>query len=456
MNEDQTQNPGDKLNGFALVRKPSSAVEKAAPGAKRILSGMVADTLALVKKETVRKSRPHRIIIVNDEEGPRRALALILRSWFPNANVQLFQHSDEASLELLETAPDLLIAGNSAVVSGGEEMVRRLAQYKVAYPIVVFSAWEMTEQWVCELAGEGMKISFLSLPFDFTSLRKALKAAGFEISHETTVPDEVTPRKTSPFRIVLVDDEDWFTEMVEGVICSRYEGVAVSTFNDPNKGWLELMQTTPDLLIVDGVMGSSNGDEIVRRLVDRKVTYPILVVSGFLDTEKWEFAEKNPQISFLPKPFTLEQLCTELSKHLAAYIHRQPAQKRPPLIVVMDENPGPVELMEVAIKHSFKNAVLQTFRDRSEGLRQLSALNPDLLIVEIVNAGKLDFKTLQSLADGKVTYPIVVTSGLEEPRLAVSAYASKGLDVTFLPKPWKVENFIAVLEAALKIARDPV
>ena len=33
---------------FALVRRPSSAVEKVAPGAKRILSGMVADTLALI------------------------------------------------------------------------------------------------------------------------------------------------------------------------------------------------------------------------------------------------------------------------------------------------------------------------------------------------------------------------------------------------------------------------
>jgi TPR repeat protein len=34
-------------NNFALVRKPASAVEKAEPGAKRILSGMVADTLIL-------------------------------------------------------------------------------------------------------------------------------------------------------------------------------------------------------------------------------------------------------------------------------------------------------------------------------------------------------------------------------------------------------------------------
>jgi TPR repeat protein len=35
---------------FALMRKPSSAVEKAAPGAKRILSGMVAETLVLGQK----------------------------------------------------------------------------------------------------------------------------------------------------------------------------------------------------------------------------------------------------------------------------------------------------------------------------------------------------------------------------------------------------------------------
>ena len=37
---------------LAVVRKPSSAVEKAAPGAKRILSGMVGDMLGLAKKIT--------------------------------------------------------------------------------------------------------------------------------------------------------------------------------------------------------------------------------------------------------------------------------------------------------------------------------------------------------------------------------------------------------------------
>jgi TPR repeat protein len=39
-------------DNFALVRKPPSALEKAQPGAKRILSGMVGDTLGLAKKTT--------------------------------------------------------------------------------------------------------------------------------------------------------------------------------------------------------------------------------------------------------------------------------------------------------------------------------------------------------------------------------------------------------------------
>ena len=42
----------NEKNHFALVRKPSSAVEKAAPGTERILSSMVADTLNIAEKNS--------------------------------------------------------------------------------------------------------------------------------------------------------------------------------------------------------------------------------------------------------------------------------------------------------------------------------------------------------------------------------------------------------------------
>jgi TPR repeat protein len=52
MNEGHPSNSAEKPNDFPLVRRPSSAVDKAAPGAKRILAGMVADTLALTPART--------------------------------------------------------------------------------------------------------------------------------------------------------------------------------------------------------------------------------------------------------------------------------------------------------------------------------------------------------------------------------------------------------------------
>jgi TPR repeat protein len=46
---------GKNYNSFPLARRPSSAVEKAAPGAKRILSGMVEDALELARKTATKE-----------------------------------------------------------------------------------------------------------------------------------------------------------------------------------------------------------------------------------------------------------------------------------------------------------------------------------------------------------------------------------------------------------------
>ncbi len=43
----------EKQNNLPLVRRQPSAIEKAAPGAKRILSGMVADTPQWIKGKTI-------------------------------------------------------------------------------------------------------------------------------------------------------------------------------------------------------------------------------------------------------------------------------------------------------------------------------------------------------------------------------------------------------------------
>src|ERR1039457_4409993 len=89
---------------FALVRKPSSAVEKAAPGAKRVLAGMVTDTLALTKKV-----RSFRIVHIDDEDWLLEMVGMAIRAKFKNVVIDEFQNGDKAWEELLRADPDLLI-----------------------------------------------------------------------------------------------------------------------------------------------------------------------------------------------------------------------------------------------------------------------------------------------------------------------------------------------------------
>jgi CheY-like chemotaxis protein len=78
-----------------------------------------------------------------------------------------------------------------------------------------------------------------------------------------------------------VDDEEVRLKMVETVISGYFKGVTVKSFQDAEEAWQELSRTDPDLLITDDIMGTLNGDEIVRRLADRKVTYPIIVINAY-------------------------------------------------------------------------------------------------------------------------------------------------------------------------------
>ena len=125
------------------------------------------------------------------------------------------------------------------------------------------------------------------------------------------------PAASEPLRIVLLDDEELFVQIIEHTIRAKFD-VAVKSFTSSQAAWEELERTSPDMLIVGGVMPELCGEDIVRRLMARNAVYPILVVSGYLsadDVLSWFPAA--PNISFLQKPFAPGQLHAEIEKHFA-------------------------------------------------------------------------------------------------------------------------------------------
>ena len=176
----------NERDNFALVPRSPGALEKAEPSAKRILSRMVADTLALTKKAT-----SFRIIVVNDELGPIQSIKIILRKWFnKDTTVVTFDDSEKAWEELLRTDPDLLITDDIMPALGGMEIVRRLADKKAAYPVILTTGFERTELLMCvqDCSSRGLKIKLLNVPFDIKSFLKAVEDS-LKISSAIARPD---------------------------------------------------------------------------------------------------------------------------------------------------------------------------------------------------------------------------------------------------------------------------
>jgi CheY-like chemotaxis protein len=164
-------------NKFALVRKTPSAVEKAEPGAKRVLSGMVLDALALANREQHRRPSPPRIVVVNDESVILEQIETVIRYSLKNAVVLPFQDGEAAWKDLLRTDPDLLITDLRRPGMNGWDLLRLLAQRKVKFPILVTSGTgaKDAKKDIRRCAGPDLNVTFWRMPFPGDQLERYLR-----------------------------------------------------------------------------------------------------------------------------------------------------------------------------------------------------------------------------------------------------------------------------------------
>ena len=270
----------NQKNDFALVPKPPRAIEIAKPGTKRILSGMVADTLALVKK--VQRPKPRIVWVDDDAEFVQMVESVICNEF----TVLKFQNGEQAWRELQQQDPDILVTDilrpNDAM--DGWVMIPLLAEKKVTYPIVVVSAYrEFSAEFENEIfkadaakfrsflqqARRTLNIRALAKPFENEELLKLLNAC---------LETGKTPRKARPLGIIMVCSEPAPFQSLQFVIRLWFKDATFHLFQDNSEeAWQELSRTDPDLLIMADAMPGLRGQEISRRLLDRKATYPIIV-----------------------------------------------------------------------------------------------------------------------------------------------------------------------------------
>jgi FixJ family two-component response regulator len=91
------------------------------------------------------------------------------------------------------------------------------------------------------------------------------------------------------------------------MIRRRFENITLLLFEDPVEAWRNLSETNPDLLITNFVMPRLSGDELLRRLAQKQVSYPVILTSGYFGSASKEVQgcmNLGMKVSFLAKPFT--------------------------------------------------------------------------------------------------------------------------------------------------------
>jgi DNA-binding response OmpR family regulator len=130
-----------------------------------------------------------------------------------------------------------------------------------------------------------------------------------------------------------------------------------------------------------------------------------------------------------------------------------------PRIVVVDDEPHLLEMVEQFIRHNFKNVTLQIYQDGKEAWEDILRAEPDLLISDLYRKVTDGFELLRLLKEKQAQFPILITSGMwgnEATRVRAKACAGDLLQVTFWKKPYASQPLIRyILEQLGPVSMTP-
>ena len=115
-----------------------------------------------------------------------------------------------------------------------------------------------------------------------------------------------TPRQKK-LRIILVDDEKYMLQLLEMYLQEWFNEVDLLQFQNGDAAWRELAQMEPDLLITDWRHPGLDGGELLRKLAEKRAKIPVLLITAHDTDCIREFSDSGIKITFLQKPFGVEQ-----------------------------------------------------------------------------------------------------------------------------------------------------
>lgn len=155
--------------------------------------------------------------------------------------------------------------------------------------------------------------------------RRTLKLTGRLIQPEPVREDSRSrqpfPRVPQPVRIVILDDVEPVRNFYRLVLRAQFPAVEFFECTDGSAAYTELSYRHPDLFITDITHPGMHVAELVGRLGERGVRYPVSVISSVIqscnDNVRAQWSSRL-NISFWPKPVPVNKWVAAMRSAVSA------------------------------------------------------------------------------------------------------------------------------------------
>lgn len=118
-------------------------------------------------------------------------------------------------------------------------------------------------------------------------------------------------------RILLVDDDTLILEVIEMALC--YHGYEVIKAHDGLEALKLVERDSPDLVLIDLIMPRRSGLSVVQQIKKNPIQRPhVIMVSANSDTKTTSVAIESGADLFIPKPFDIDELLSQVDLALSA------------------------------------------------------------------------------------------------------------------------------------------
>lgn len=249
-------------------------------------------------------------------------------------------------------------------------------------------------------------------------------------------------------KILIADDDPHIVALISSRLKANQYEVVVAY--DAVQTMSQVRKEKPDLILLDMKMPAGGGTSVLDnlRMSIGAFNTPVIVITAYPSEQMKQKVLDMGAVDYIIKPLLSEDLLEKVKRALQEVEgERESFHPKPKKILVVDDNPNIVKLLEYRLKANEYEVI--TAHDGEEALDKVRQAKPDLMILDVV-IPKLDGYKVLSILRADEQYkdiPVVMLTAHGQAK-----DVEKGLElgaISYITKPFKPDVLLGVIKGAV-------